>query len=234
MPKEVQDIPIPPSSKSKIEADKELYERHQKGKQLREEYESLKRNLETIYELKTASPDSLKDQRAINYFETCQAQIKSKLEQHEESLKKLLEQMNSAKKTLEEKLLFVNQRLDAARQRSVAQTKTKEEIKTLKSIEALIKEYSKLLPRDNLEICFPDYRKLLNLPEKQIPPPPPEETAPPPPPQPLKPSYTKAKRVPKPAPNPEPNVEEVQQVPQESTEPEPSYNNMKLITNSKR
>jgi hypothetical protein len=143
------------------------YDDFQEGKKLSERYIALKRKLETCREVKNSAVDSLKDRRAVSYFETCQGQILSKLDQHEQSMKKMIEQMENTKRVLEEKLDFVKQRLVQAKERAEGQAhhKTKEEVTIEREIKDMIPKYSELVPNSDLNQVFPDYRKLLNIPE---------------------------------------------------------------------
>jgi hypothetical protein len=162
-----QDIPIPQSLLQRQREVEKMLQDLEESKRLKERYVALKRRLETCREVKNTSSENLKDRRAVSYFETCQGQIQGKLDQHDVSLKKILDQMENARKNLEDKLAFVNQRLELARERADNQTrhKTKEEITIEREIQDMIPKYSELQPNTDLNQAFPDFRNLLHLPE---------------------------------------------------------------------
>lgn len=130
-----------------------------------EKYMALKRRLESIQETKDVQEIAIKDEQAIDYFETCKSQINDKLAEHEESLAKLIANMERAKATLLQKLAYVEDKLDKARIRAQSRPvkKTKAEILIEKEITDLLREYSQLryVSKDNENTLFPDYKKLL-------------------------------------------------------------------------
>lgn len=218
---EKQDIPMPESFMRRQKEFEQLYENFQEAKKLSERYVSLKRRLETCREVKSCDTESLKDQKAISYFESCQGQIQKKLDdiesaiknyrdRYEKELQRLekvlqyqVEQEEMRKAKINSNLVFIQTRLAQAKERAENQShrKTKEEIAIEKEIREMIPKYCELQPNSDLNQAFPDYKKLLGLPEENQPPQPPPPPTPstpvsqPPPPPPVSKAKRKAKVV---------------------------------------
>ena len=172
-------------------------------KKMKERYPALKSRLEVCREARPLSISTVKDQQALQYFQTCQEQIQKKLddveqtvlrhkERYERELKALeksleyhlhVEDLRKAK--LQDSMSFIQTRLTTAQERVTAgkERKTKEELSLEKEIREYYVRYRTLFPSapDLLDV-FPGISDLVDV-SGNIPPTP-SEVAPLPPIQP--------------------------------------------------
>ena len=160
-------MPIPASTLSKMKEFEELYKRFEEAKKLRERYPALKRRLEALRESRPVQTTNLKDVRAVEHFEFLQRQHEAQLEQIERNLQVVLKQFEQSKQNLVQKNLYVEDKLQKARDRvdTYKHLKTKEEILLEKQLVELIQEHITLEPREDLAQAFPGHKELqLQLP----------------------------------------------------------------------
>lgn len=212
------DLEIPEAIKRNMDARKKEICDWEESEKLRKKFPALKNRLEALRESRPTQETSIKDQRALQHFEVLKKQQDDQLAQIEANLKRaedqysknlqLLEINFERSKTLLEKNLetikvqcqqgrdrvlqkglYVEDKLQKARERVEThnKVKTKEEILLEKQMVDLLVNYMELQPNENLNTSFPDYKEL-NLPlpsisvlKKSDPPPP--KLPPPPPPQ---------------------------------------------------
>ena len=155
------DIIVPESVKRSMEATRRQIADWEESQKVAKRYPDLKRRLETILEVNATSGDeevSIKDQRAVSYFENCKAQIEDKIKEEDVRAKKYIEQylaqVEQTKANLRNKLLFVETRLSAALERTEKKkkkAKSKEQINLEKEIQEVVGKYLGLVPNVNQE-----------------------------------------------------------------------------------
>lgn len=162
----MSDIDIPLEISTKMEATRKMLADYEASLVLEKKYPALRRRLEALVESKKEEEGdetiSVKDQRAIQYFETCKQQIEEKLASVDRQYEKLIAQMEAQrdeqKAKLKEKLFFVENRLTSASQRADKKKKnkkSKEQLSLEIEIQELVETYSKLQPKADLLKVFP-------------------------------------------------------------------------------
>lgn len=167
------EIPEPPKSyveqREQLKKDREDWD---KEKEYNKRYSVLKRNIETCVEARPQSDLKTKDLQAIQYFTQIKGDVEKKLQQSKLNFETLIAQEKQRMETLQQKLSFVETRLQTAVERSKMTVKrSKEEIRCRKELEQLIETVKKELPKVNLETVFPGYKALLEI--QGVPPHPP-------------------------------------------------------------
>jgi hypothetical protein len=162
----IQDIPMPEESKKRWNENREIIENYEKGKKLREQYPPLRKRLEAIRESRPVQQTSFKDQRAFDHFDFLKKQQDEQLAQLEANFEKVKAQFEQGRQNILRKKLYVEQKLEKAKERVETQTtiKTKEELLLEKNIAELIQKHIELQPAWDLSQSFPNYKELnINL-----------------------------------------------------------------------
>lgn len=157
------DIPIPDCILTNMEKNKKMIEDHNNNVKQQEKYVILKRQLESYKESKPLTSENIKDQQAVRHFETMVETINEKINQKKKNIEILINQEKEGLAVLERKLNHATSSLKNAQIRSITMVKrSKDEIKAMKEIQDLIREFKLKNPGYDLEHYLPGYKTFLD------------------------------------------------------------------------
>lgn len=157
------DIPIPAEILTKREQTEKKLQDYRESVKQQERYVILKRQLESFKESKPLTTENIKDQQAVRHFETMVETINEKINQKKRNIEILINQEKEGLAVLERKLNHAASCLKNAQVRSLTMVKrSKDEIKAMKEIQDLIREYKLKNPGNDLEHYLPGFKTFLD------------------------------------------------------------------------